>query len=134
MVSAYWVCSCQSAKCLIISVLLCIIVSVCVCVAGGCRWLDGLRGVDLGKLPSQHVYVSDTYLTHSFFIRADFVEGNVLTNEVTYRALLTAHCLTHLAVCWWCRARCCGTLHAAWRTTDARLKYTTDVSTIMGTV
>lgn len=45
------------------------------------RWLDGLRGKDLGKLKPNDWYTSNTFLSHSFFFRAEHVTGHILTNE-----------------------------------------------------
>jgi curved DNA-binding protein CbpA len=45
-------------------------------------WLDGNLGKKLPDIPKDDSYVTDTFISHSFYFRADFVEGYSLTNEV----------------------------------------------------
>jgi hypothetical protein len=44
-------------------------------------WLDGQRGVDKGTIQPGDEYRLQTYISHTFFARPSFVEGNTLTNE-----------------------------------------------------
>lgn len=45
-------------------------------------WLDGARGKDQALIPAGGSYTIDTFISHSFYGRASFVKGNILTNEV----------------------------------------------------
>lgn len=46
-------------------------------------WVDGHRGVRKDNLEVGARYPISTFISHTFFFRADFVEGNALTNEVS---------------------------------------------------
>lgn len=44
-------------------------------------WLDGTRGRQLDSINPDHQFGHDTFVSHSFFLRADFVTGYTLTND-----------------------------------------------------
>lgn len=69
-------------------------------------WLDGSRGKELSVVNVDETYAVNTFISHSFYARADFVDGRILTNEVCVthtiifaNDLLTAH---------FPRVPCCG--------------------------
>ena len=45
-------------------------------------WLDGNRGKEQSQILAGNSYMLSTFISHSFFARASFVEGYSLTNEV----------------------------------------------------
>lgn len=46
-------------------------------------WLDGSRGKEQSHIAAGDSYMINTFISHSFFARALFVEGYSLTNEVS---------------------------------------------------
>jgi curved DNA-binding protein CbpA len=47
-------------------------------------WLDGLRGEKQNDVAIGGSTVIDTFISHTFFFRADFVIGKILSNEVCF--------------------------------------------------
>lgn len=45
-------------------------------------WIHGNRGTKLDSIPVGEVYSLQTFISHAFIYRADFVEGNALNNQV----------------------------------------------------
>jgi hypothetical protein len=45
-------------------------------------WLDGRLGKRQPDIKPGDVFSMTTFISHTFYLRADFVEGNILTNEV----------------------------------------------------
>jgi curved DNA-binding protein CbpA len=44
-------------------------------------WLDGMRGKLLESIEPEQSFFHNTFVSHTFFLRADFVTGYTLTNE-----------------------------------------------------
>jgi hypothetical protein len=45
-------------------------------------WVDGTRGNKIRDILPDEEITMDSYISHTFFYRADFVTGRTLTNEV----------------------------------------------------